>query len=67
MPSPSATTFHPPMRPEGSGRLAVRGMSASRSRSRKWFSAPAPPAAITVTTKRSAERRRRQPAGAVPT
>jgi len=41
---PKASAALGETRPEGIGRLAVRVMRASMSRSNQWLTAPAPPA-----------------------
>ena len=43
-------------RPSGNGRVRVRSMRASTSRSQYWFSASVPPAASTVPIARCSNR-----------
>ena len=43
-PTPKSSAARGDTRPEATGRLAVRAISASRSRSNQWLTAPAPPA-----------------------
>jgi hypothetical protein len=41
---PNASAARGEMRPAGIGRVAVRAICASMSRSNQWLTAPAPPA-----------------------
>jgi hypothetical protein len=46
--APNVRAWATPMRPSGSGRMRVRRISLSDSRSHTWFSAEAPPATSAV-------------------